>query len=59
MGIPKLFRFLSKNYKSIISATNPNRSTVEWFGIDFNSLMHPVCAQLASTNESINFKHSK
>ena len=56
MGIPKLFRIISKNYSKIIHRTRPDRSTIEWLGIDFNSLMHPVCAQIASSNEKINYK---
>ena len=56
MGIPKLFRFLSRHYSKIIHKTNPSRSTIEWLGIDFNSLMHPVCASMASSNKTINYK---
>lgn len=29
---------------------------IEWFGIDFNSLMHPVCASMAAAEEKTNFK---
>jgi len=52
MGIPKLFRHLSQNYMRILRKTNPSRSNVEWLGIDFNSLMHPVCATIAATQET-------
>jgi 5'-3' exonuclease len=29
---------------------------IEWFGIDFNSLMHPVCASMAASEEKTDFK---
>lgn len=56
MGIPKLFRFLSRHFSKIITKTNPSRSTIEWLGIDFNSLMHPVCASIASADTTTNYK---
>ena len=59
MGIPKLFRHLSQNYMRILRKTNPSRSNVEWLGIDFNSLMHPVCATIAATQETKQWKSQK
>lgn len=55
MGVPKLFKYLATHYSRIIS-TLSDHSTIEWFGIDFNSLMHPVCANIAALNESVNYK---
>ena len=56
MGIPKLFRQLSQNYSHILTKTNPNHSNIEWLGIDFNSMMHPVCATMAATQEKVDWK---
>ena len=59
MGIPKLFRQLSQNYSHILTKTNPNRSKIEWLGIDFNSMMHPVCATIAATQEKVDWKQRR
>ena len=56
MGIPKLFRQLSQNYNQILTTTKPSQSNIDWLGIDFNSLMHPVCAAKAATEEAVNWK---
>ena len=59
MGIPKFFTFLSKHFSKIVKKTQSNQSKIDWLGFDFNSLMHPVCGEIAHQNPKIDWRKSK
>ena len=59
MGVPKLFQFLQRHYAKIIQKTKTSAIKAKILALDFNSLMHPVCASIASVNSEINYKRKQ
>jgi len=62
MGVPKFFAWLMRNYKKskfIFQKENTDLEKIDWFLIDTNCLIHPICFKILAeeqTKKKINFK---
>lgn len=55
MGIPYYFYTLTKTYVNILSNTIPCNPDI--YCLDFNGIIHPLCAKLISESTNVNEEH--